>query len=104
MSNTIDGIGPSTPGVTGNSRTAGVGAATSVPTATGDKAGSGSDSATVSTLARQLQTLGAAVDQSTGVDAAKVASLQAAIASGTYQPDSNAIAGALLATQNELGG
>ena len=57
----------------------------------------------VGTIARQLQKLGAAVDQSSGIDSAKVASIQASIANGSYKVDSQAVANALLATQNEAG-
>lgn len=105
MSNTIDGIGPSTGGIGSGKRTASVDATAAVPSATSGATpqGRGSDTATVSTVARQLQRLGAAVDQSSGVDSAKVASIQASISSGTYQVDSQAVANALLATQNELG-
>lgn len=104
MSNTIDGIGPSTAGVAGGSRTAGVAATPATnPATSGSAAQNSGDTATVSTVARTLQKLGAAVDQSSGIDTVKVAALQSAIANGTYQPDSNAIASALLATQNEGG-
>ena len=105
MSNTIDGIGPSTGGISSGKRTASVDATAPASSATsGNPAqAGGSDTATVSTIARQLQKLGAAVDQSSGIDSAKVASIQASIANGSYKVDSQAVANALLATQNEAG-
>jgi len=104
MSNKIDGYGPSTPLISGGSRSSATGATTgsgSAPTAPPPAPASSGDTATVSGVAQQLAKLSAAVDQSSGIDSAKVASLQASIAQGTYQPNAQAIAAKLLATQNE---
>ena len=103
MSNKIDGYSPSTTLVTGSGRSG-----APAPTLNSDAAAaappapSTSDTATVSTAALTLAKLSVAVDQSSGVDSAKVASLQAAISQGTYQVDAQSVAAKLLATQNEL--
>ncbi len=103
MSNKIDGYGPSTSLVTGSGRSSTSGSVSSSGSApTAPAAPQASDTATVSSVAHQLAKLGAAVDQSSGVDSTKVASLQAAINSGSYQVNAQSVAAKLLATQNEL--
>lgn len=103
MSNSIDGVGSSTPLVTGTSRGPAAGAVANPGSGTTAAASpAASDTATVSTVAQLLAKLGAAVDQSSGFDGVRVATLQAAINSGSYQVDAQAVAARLLATQNEL--
>lgn len=104
MSNKIGGYSPATPVVTGNGPSTGAGSASSTGStanAPAPAAPSTGDTATVSSVAIQLAKLGTAVDQSSGVDSAKVASLQAAINAGTYQVNAQSVADKLLATQNE---
>jgi len=105
MSNKIGGYSsPSTPLVTGGGPSAGAGTASNAASTTNapaPAAPSAGDTATVSSVAVQLAKLGTAVDQSSGVDSAKVASLQTAINNGTYQVNAQSVADKLLATQNE---
>jgi negative regulator of flagellin synthesis FlgM len=60
------------------------------------------DQVTLTTSARSLQKLSAAVAQTPVVDSAKVASVKQALASGTYQIDASSIADKMLQFEQGL--
>lgn len=62
------------------------------------------DSVSISSAARSLATLEAAVSQSPSVDSARVAAVQQRIEDGTYKPDPQRIADKLIRLERELPG
>lgn len=63
-----------------------------------------SDSVSISSAARSMATLEAAVSQSPTVDSARVAAVQQRIEDGTYKPDPQRIADKLIRMERELPG
>jgi negative regulator of flagellin synthesis FlgM len=63
-----------------------------------------SDSVSISSAARSMATLEAAVSQSPTVDSASVAAVQQRIEDGTYKPDPQRIADKLIRMERELPG
>lgn len=70
----------------------------------GSSAGAGADSVHITDSARALAALSQAVQTAPEVDAGRVATLQQAIANGSYSIDSERIAARMLQVEQELGG
>lgn len=70
----------------------------------GVSAGADADSVHITDSARALAALSQAIQSVPDVDTARVATLQQAIASGSYSIDSEGIAARLLQTEQDLGG
>ncbi len=76
----------------------------STTSGSGSSAGSGADSVHITDSARALASLSQAVEASPDVDTGRVATLQQAIANGSYSVDPGRIAGRMLQFEQDLAG